>query len=121
MVKNSISNVLIANGKVICGCEDGEFTNPSIYMFNADGSNRKKIGKGYGTFIYKKHIYWEQIKGSPDEPIYYRYCRCNVNGKNKKAVTKWIPDSEYFKIGKKVDYDIKKTYFKIAKIKKWKK
>lgn len=116
-----ICSIVVGNGKVICEGEEGEFANPDLYCFNLNGSNRRKLGKGYATFIYKKSIYWEQIKGSPDVKIYHRYCRADMNGKNQKAVTKWIPDKEYYEIGKKVDFDSKKTFLKIQKIKKWKK
>ena len=116
--KGSSDVVVVGGGKVICEgeCCDGE--NIDFYCFNLDGSKRKKVGKGFFPFVYKNHIYWEQIKGY-SEKTHFRYCRADMNGKNKKVVTKWIPDKEHYKIGKNVDWDAKKTYLKIRKIKKW--
>lgn len=112
--------LLPINGKVVCyEMVDAEGWNPDFYLFHADGSHGKKLGKGFHPFIYKKQIYWQQSKGRGDEPIYYRYCKCNASGKKTKAVTKWIPQNEYYKIARKVNYSIKKTYFKIRKNRKW--
>lgn len=114
--------ITVGNGKVVC--EDGvavDFEMSHIYCFNLDGSNRKKLWKGYDPFIYKKGIYWKQVKGSFDTNIYYRYCKADMNGKKQKAVTKWIPEQEYYKIERKADYNPKETFLKINKIKKWRK
>lgn len=114
-----ICKVIVGNGKVICEGEDGEFTNPDLYCFNLNGSKKRKIGKGYASFIYKKRIYWEQIKGNPETEIYYRFCSCDMYGKNERAETKWIPEKAYYKIARKVDYSAEKTFYKIRKNRKW--
>lgn len=114
--------VAVRNGKVFCKDLDSVDFDPSyIYCFNLKGSNRKKIGEGGMPFIYKNHIYWEQAKLGVDENTYYRYCRADMNGKNKKVVTKWISENDYYKIASKLDYDTKKIYLKIKQIKKWNK
>ena len=102
-----------------CEGEDGDFTNPDLYCFNLDGRKIRKLGEGSAVFIYKKRIYWEQIKGNPDSKIYYRFCSAGMNGKNKKQVTKWIPQNEYYKIARKVNFSNQKTYFKIRKNRNW--
>ena len=119
----TVTDIKIGNEKIMCIFDSSDCSNNDIYCFNLDGSKRKKIGEGVYSFFYKKHIYWMKAKGWKqiigDAGTSYCYYRSDMNGKNKKALTKWIPVKEYNKIAKTVDDDCYKTYFKIKKMKKW--
>jgi len=56
----------------------------------------KKIANGINFQVKKRKLYYYKVKYLSGGDCRFKVFRCDLNGKNKKALTKWleeIPDS----------------------------
>ena len=91
-------------GKYVSWREPGDmWTNVPVYVMNKDGTGVKKIAKAISAAIYKKNIYFVKCISCKKGKNYVKIYRCDLNGKNIKAVTKTINyfsiPSKYKKVG----------------------
>ena len=83
-----VGDVMCGNGKVLTSMNSGDVSNGSMYLFNADGSNKKKIATGLTGIIKKKKVYIIRCRYKNNK-LQYCAVRMNFNGKGKKVVRGW--------------------------------
>lgn len=83
---NAVGSVAVSNGKVVTTTNSGAIGNYPIYVFNSNGSRKKKIADGCHATIKNGKIYFVRYNYASGKVRVYR---CSLKGKNKKAVTGW--------------------------------
>lgn len=87
------------SGKVLVGSSHSDAGNAPYYIFNKNGTGKTKIGDAARARIKGKYIYYAVMNHNQSNyTIKYKVFRCNLQGKNKKAVTGWLNSfpSSYF-------------------------
>ena len=87
LMMNSAGHVQYVSGVVLAEIHRGDAGNYPFYVFNKNGSGKKKIASALRANIRGKYIYYVVYKYSTDK---YKVYRSSLKGKNKKAVTKWL-------------------------------
>lgn len=81
-----VSNITVSNGKILTNPFSGELWNFPIYVFNSDGSGKKRIDDGCAGTIKNGKIYYYKADVKNNK---YRLYKCSLTGKNKTALTGW--------------------------------
>lgn len=85
---DDIREVIVSDKYVATGTQAGDLYNYPIYTFKANGSKKKKVATGVRPLEIKnnKLYYYRANINNWKVRIY----KCSLNGKNKKAVTRWL-------------------------------
>lgn len=82
-----VGRVVVSNEKVLTTTNTGDSGNYPIYVFNLDGSGKKKIANGGYATIKNGKVYYSRFNEKIGK--FKMYC-CSLKGKNKKPVTGWL-------------------------------
>lgn len=89
LVDYAAKNIAVSNGKILVSPFSGELCNNAIYIFNNDGSGKKRIDNGCSGTIKNGKIYYYKLNVKNNK---YRLFKCSLTGKNKKTVTGWTDE-----------------------------
>lgn len=90
---NSVGEMWIGKNKVITMEGKSEARNTEVYLFNADGTGKKKITDACDFSVKNGNLYYITFDAYK---LTWKYYKCSLNGKNKKRIS----EKEYNKYSK---------------------
>lgn len=95
---NSVGEMWIGKNKVITMVGKSEARNTEVYLFNADGTGKKKITDACNFSVENGKIYYITYNQYYKNGVFkesWKYYKCSLNGKNKKRISKKEFDKYY--------------------------